>query len=192
MDAVGRSAASAHSTSPVRRLLGPRPAFMAIAAVCVVAVVAVLAQLVVSSEHASRTSAEQRFTTGAGVRAQLTASLSRHLERVAARGRAQAARDTGRVAAVRNDVTSRLRRRPLGERRGARRLAAGPRPRSPAASPHVPATCARRSRVARGCPISRRPARTARRPSTGRFPSAPERAARARRRRSPASRSRPS
>ena len=48
---------------------------MAIAAVCVVAVVAVLAQLVVSSEHASRTSAEQRFTTGAGVRAQLTASL---------------------------------------------------------------------------------------------------------------------
>jgi signal transduction histidine kinase len=48
---------------------------MAVAAVCVVTVVAVLAQLVVSSEHAARASAEERFTTGAGVRAQLTASL---------------------------------------------------------------------------------------------------------------------
>ena len=158
MDAAGRSAASAHRTSPVRRLLGPRPAFMAIAAVCVVAVVAVLAQLVVSSEHASRTSAEQRFATGAGVRAQLTASLlSPPRARRCARPRASCPRHrTGCGGSQRRHISA----TPPSSRGMARcsPSRAGLRPRSPAASPRVPATCARRSRVARGCPISSRPA----------------------------------
>jgi len=69
------SARTAHEASAARRLLGPRPLFMTIAALCVLAVVAVLAQLVWSSQNASRTSAQQRFASGAVVRGQLTASL---------------------------------------------------------------------------------------------------------------------
>ena len=62
-------------TSVVRRILGPRPVVMTVAAVSVLAVVLVLAQLVLSSQQASRSSAEQRFANGAVVRGQLTAAL---------------------------------------------------------------------------------------------------------------------
>jgi signal transduction histidine kinase len=58
-----------------RRILGPRPVTMTVAAACVLGVVLVLAQLVLSSQQASRTSAEERFANGAVVRGQLTAAL---------------------------------------------------------------------------------------------------------------------
>src|SRR4029079_16859809 len=58
-----------------RRILGPRPVVMTVAAVCVLGVVLVLAQLVLSSQQASRSAAEQRFANGAVVRGQLTAAL---------------------------------------------------------------------------------------------------------------------
>jgi signal transduction histidine kinase len=61
--------------SAARRILGPRPVVMSVAAVCVLGVVLVLAQLVLSSQQASRSSAEQRFANGAVVRGQLTAAL---------------------------------------------------------------------------------------------------------------------
>src|SRR4051794_10520482 len=61
--------------SAARRILGPRPVVMTVAAVCVLGVVLVLAQLVLSSQQASRSSAEQRFANGAVVRGQLTAAL---------------------------------------------------------------------------------------------------------------------
>jgi signal transduction histidine kinase len=48
---------------------------MALAALCVLAVVLTLAQLVRSSQAASRSSAEQRFASGAVVRGQLTSAL---------------------------------------------------------------------------------------------------------------------
>jgi signal transduction histidine kinase len=75
MESAGQAAVPTHRASPLERALGPKPAIISIAALCVLAVVAVLAQLVLSSQHASRTAAEQRFTAGAGVRSQLTASL---------------------------------------------------------------------------------------------------------------------
>ena len=58
-----------------RRILGPRPVVMTVAAVCVLGVVLALAQLVLSSQQASRSAAEQRFANGAVVRGQLTAAL---------------------------------------------------------------------------------------------------------------------
>jgi signal transduction histidine kinase len=48
---------------------------MTVAAVSVLGIVLVLAQLVLSSQQASRTSAEERFASGAAVRGQLTAAL---------------------------------------------------------------------------------------------------------------------
>jgi signal transduction histidine kinase len=48
---------------------------MTMAALSVLAVVVVLAQLVLSSQHAARSSAEQRFANGAVVRGQLTSAL---------------------------------------------------------------------------------------------------------------------
>jgi signal transduction histidine kinase len=67
--------ATPRTVSAARRALGPRPAVMIVAALSVVAVVSVIAALVVSSENASRSSAQQRFASGAAVRGQLTAAL---------------------------------------------------------------------------------------------------------------------
>ena len=53
----------------------PRPMIITGAALAVLAVVAVLAQLVLSSQDASRNAAQERFVSGAAVRGQLTASL---------------------------------------------------------------------------------------------------------------------
>jgi signal transduction histidine kinase len=75
MDSGGQAAAPTYRVSPVKRVLGPRPVVISLAALCVLAVVAVLAQLVLSSQQASRSAAQQRFTSGAAVRGQLTASL---------------------------------------------------------------------------------------------------------------------
>ncbi|MDX6629977.1 MAG: hypothetical protein QOH00_2223 [Gaiellales bacterium] len=61
--------------SIVKRVLGPRPVMMSVAALCVLGVVFALAQLVRSSQEASRSSARERFASGAVVRSQLTASL---------------------------------------------------------------------------------------------------------------------
>jgi hypothetical protein len=57
------------------RLLGPRPVVMAAAALGVVIVVVALAQLVLSAQRTSDSSARQRFENGAVVRGQLTTSL---------------------------------------------------------------------------------------------------------------------
>jgi signal transduction histidine kinase len=57
------------------RMLGPKPAVMTVAVLAVVAVVALMAQLVSSSQQASRQAAEERFANGAVVRGQLTAAL---------------------------------------------------------------------------------------------------------------------
>ena len=59
----------------VRRVLGPRPVLLSVAALCVIGVVIALAQLVLSSQESSRNAARERFANGAVVRAQLTASL---------------------------------------------------------------------------------------------------------------------
>jgi hypothetical protein len=57
------------------RLLGPRPVVMAAAALGVVIVVVARAQLVLSAQRTSDSSARQRFENGAVVRGQLTTSL---------------------------------------------------------------------------------------------------------------------
>jgi signal transduction histidine kinase len=75
MDSGRQSAAQTQLASPVTRVLGPRPVIITGAALAVLAVVAVLAQLVLSSQHASRNAAQERFVSGAAVRGQLTASL---------------------------------------------------------------------------------------------------------------------
>ena len=72
-----------------RKVLGPRPAIIAFAGVCVVGVVLALAQLVLSTQNASRANERERFASGAVVRGQLTASLlstSTTSLRAAARG----------------------------------------------------------------------------------------------------------
>ena len=75
MDSDVRPPTPPQSTAGVRRVLGPRPVIMSIAAMCVIGVVIALAQLVRSSQESSRTAARERFANGAVVRAQLTASL---------------------------------------------------------------------------------------------------------------------
>ena len=75
MDPAERSATASAHRPALQRVLGPRPGMMALAAICVLAVVLTLAQLVLSSQDASRSSAEQRFANGAVVRGQLTSAL---------------------------------------------------------------------------------------------------------------------
>ena len=57
MDSGSQSAARTQLASPVKRMLGPRPMIITGAALAVLAVVAVLAQLVLSSQDASRNAA---------------------------------------------------------------------------------------------------------------------------------------
>jgi signal transduction histidine kinase len=64
-----------HHVPGIKRVLGPRPVVMSVAVLCVLAVVLTLAELVSSSQSASRGSARERFASGAVVRSQLTASL---------------------------------------------------------------------------------------------------------------------
>ena len=75
MSSEGQERAAGDMVSAGRRLLGPRPGVIAAAAACVIGVVFVLAQLVSSSQGASRRTEQERFASGAVVRGQLTASL---------------------------------------------------------------------------------------------------------------------